>query len=115
MQTNEIYSEFCEFWAAYRPADKFANRRSCTFSQWLQRSPPARRAMLDTVRRSSVNPDRNPYFWVQDYTEPVPKNWNGTREGGRMLASGEAAIAFHKGKAGVYTITDIEWYGLSRP
>jgi len=115
MQTNEIYTEYCEFWEKYRPADKYANRRSCTFGQWMKRSRQARRAMLETVRRSSVNPERNPYFWVQDYPEPVPRDWNGSREGGRMLASGEAAIAFHKGKAGVYTIADIEWYGMTRP
>ena len=115
MLTNEAYTQFCEFWTAYRPADKYANRRSCTFTQWLQRSAPARNAMLQTVLRGSVNPDRNPYFWVQDYPEPVPKNLNGTTKGGRMLDSGEAAIALYKGKAGVYTIEDIEWYGLTRP
>lgn len=112
MLTNEAYTQFCDFWTAYRPADKYANRRSCTFSQWMQRSPPARRAMLRTVQHGSVNPDRNPYFWVQDYPEPVPKNYNGTREGGRMLESGEAAIAIYKGKAGIYTRQEAEDFGM---
>ena len=68
--------------------------------------------MLHTVLHGSVNPDRNPFFWVQDYPEPVPKNYNGTREGGRMLESGEAAIAIYKGKAGIYTRHDAEDFGM---
>ena len=55
MLTNEAYTQFCDFWTAYRPADKYANRRSCTFSQWMQRSPPARRAMLHTYRNALYN------------------------------------------------------------
>ena len=112
MLTYEIYTQFCDFWTAYRPADKYANRRSCTFSQWLQRSPPARSAMLRTALNGSVNPDRNPFFWVQDYPEPVPKDYNGTAKAGSMLDNGEAAIALYKGKAGIYTLEDISLYNM---
>lgn len=112
MQINECYTEFCEFWTAYRPADKFANRRSCTFSQWLKRSPPARRAMLDQVHRCSVNPDRNPFFWVQDFPEPVPKDYNGSREFDRLILTTPLVTAEYKGKFGIYTLDDATAYNM---
>ena len=108
MLTNEIYTEFCEFWAEYRPAEKYANRRSCTFGEWLKRSPPARKAMLAAVKKNSINPERNPYFWVQDYPEPVPKDWNGSR----ILPDEPLVRALYKGRGGLYTHRDAEMYGM---
>jgi len=112
MEINESYTQFCEFWTAYRPADKYANRRCCTFQQWLKRSPPARKAMLEHVERNTVNPDRNPFFWVQDFPDPVPKDWNGSREFDRMIQTTQLVTAEYKGKWGIYTLDDATFYGM---
>lgn len=113
MTINQSYTAFCEFWETYRPADKYANRRSCTFAQWLKRSPPAQRAMLLHVRNHIVNPERNPFFWVQDFPEPIPKNYNGSREFDSVILTTTLVTAEYKGKYGIYTLNDAKDFNMS--
>lgn len=65
--------DFNEFWDAYHPNEiRFPRRRAATFRAWNERTPAARRAMLEQVKKEGAPEWKNPYFYVQDFPEPKP-------------------------------------------
>ena len=60
--------DFNEFWDAYHPNEiRFPRRRAATFRAWNERTPAARRAMLEQVKKEGAPEWKNPYFYVQDF------------------------------------------------
>ncbi len=70
--------DFNEFWDAYHPNEiRFPRRRAATFRAWNERTPAARRAMLEQVKKEGAPEWKNPYFFVVDFPEPQPEFLSG--------------------------------------
>lgn len=78
-------NDFNEFWDAYHPNEiRFPRRRAATFRAWNERTPAARKAMLEKVKKEGAPEWKNPYFFVQDFPEPKPEFLRGD-EGGDIV------------------------------
>jgi len=67
-------NDFLDFWDHYPVNElRFPNRKLATFSQWQNRSHAARKSILKTVMEQGAPSWKNPYFYVQDFPEPVPQ------------------------------------------
>ena len=109
MDYNQLYAEFCnKFWIYFLGADSAKGRKTATFSKWKDRIPAARNAMLQFLNEHGA-PDKSPFYWVQDFPEPVPTDYNG-----KDIPDGlETYIALYKGEAGIYSRQDVEDYAMT--
>ena len=99
--------DFEDFWQAYRPDEiRYPHRKPATYRLWCSRILPARQAMLDYIKTQGAPKWKNPYFFVQDFPEPAPTDWNGKK------ADEPTEIACCNGQWGMYTLTDIRLYNL---
>lgn len=99
--------DFLDFWEAYRPDElRFPNRKQATYREWCKRLPATQHAMLNYVKEKGAPKWKNPYFFVQDFPETSPTDWNGKR------APEETEIACWNGHWGMYTLTDIRTFKL---
>ena len=113
MDINQLYAEFCnKFWIYFLGMESAAGRKTATFKHWKKRIPAARKAMLQFLNEHGA-PDKSPLFWVQDYPEPVPKDYNGSNELYSKAATCELVIALYKGVAGIYTRRDAEDFEMT--
>ena len=104
---------FYEFWKAAKPDKQFSNRFPATAREWNRRTAAAQQAMFKHVTtQGGLPPERNPYFFVLDFTEPKPYNWNGDRRIGEMVEKGLVASAKYGDKWGMYSIEDIVLFGM---
>lgn len=95
-------SVFQDFWQSYRPDEiRFPNRRLATYRLWRTRLPAARQAMLAYVKDNDIPKWKNPYFFVNDFRDPDPTNYNGHRP-----PNEPCVIAIYKGAGGVYTLRE---------
>lgn len=113
MDHKTLYIDFCEtFWRHFLASDLARNRKGVTFEKWQQRTPAARKAMLRYLSDNGA-PKKNPFFWVQDFPEPEPTDYNGSNDLARMAENNEMVVATYNGKAGIYTRLDAEDYGMN--
>ena len=78
-------NDFNDFWNAYHPNEmRFPRRRAATFRAWNERTPVARKAMLEKVQKEGAPEWKNPFFFVQDFPEPQPVFLRGD-EGGDIV------------------------------
>ena len=109
MDFKALYVQFCkEFWDYFLPLDLSRDRKGITFEQWKRRTPAARKAMHRWLEENGA-PKKNPFFWVQDFPEPVPTNYNGKN----IPTDQELFIALYNGKAGIYTRQDAEDFEMT--
>ena len=100
--------DFNEFWNRYALSPEYLNRYFATRDIWERRTEAAQRAMLDALSAGQTETrGRNPYFFVQDFPEPEPTNYNG-----RALPPEPVVTAFYNGKWGMYTVSDVERFHL---
>ena len=86
--------DFNEFWDAYQPDEiRFPRRRAATFRAWNERTHAARKAILAKVKAEGAPKWKNPYFYVQDFSEPEPHNWNGDPRIKAMMRTGTLVSA----------------------
>lgn len=99
-----IIKEFNEFWTSLNVDEvAFPNRKAATMRQWLARSSAARKAMKDQVDKTGPPPKKkNPFFWVQDFPEPRPTNYNGMK----LKAGVRYVIAKYHGSYGTYSLDE---------
>ena len=109
MFNTEIIEQFNRFWRNYRVDETlFPRRRAATLKLWIDKHPLAREAMLKEVEANGGPKGKNPYFYVQEFTEPEPVNYNG-----RRLKSGVTyVIAKYKGTYGTYTMEEARAFGM---
>ena len=101
--------DFNEFWNAYQPDEnRFPRRRAATFRAWNERTPAARKAILAKVKAEGAPKWKNPYFYVVDFPEPEPTNYNG-----RELPMIPLVSACYKGKYGIYSADEAECFGMT--
>lgn len=109
MDYNQLYAEFCnKFWIYFLGMESAQGRKTATFGYWKDRIPAARKAMLQFLNEHGA-PDKSPLFWVQDFPEPVPTNYNGRN----IPADQELFIALYNGQAGLYTRQDAEDFNMT--
>jgi len=102
--------DFQDFWAAYKPDEiRFPNRKKATFRLWRTRSRAAQKAMLTYVTDNGAPRWKNPYFFVQDFAEPEPTNYNGKAN---MPKDVPLVRAVYNGKGGIYTRQEAEDFGM---
>ena len=109
MFNTEIIDQFNAFWRLYKVDETlFPRRRAATLKLWIDKHPMAREAMLAAVKENGGPRGKNPYFYVQEFTEPEPINYNG-----RSLKQGvQYVIAKYKGSYGTYSLEDAQAYGM---
>ena len=101
--------DFEEFWQAYRPDEiRFPNRKQATYQLWQTRLPATRQAMLAYVKDNVVPKWKNPYFFVYDFRDPAPTNYNGARS----LPKEPLVRAIYNGAGGIYTRREAEAFGM---
>lgn len=105
----KIIEQFNRFWRNYRVDETlFPRRRAATLKLWMDKHPLAREAMLAEVEANGGPKGKNPYFYVQEFAEPEPTNYNG-----RRLKPGVTyVIAKYKGSYGTYTLAEAKEFGL---
>ena len=109
MDINQLYAEFCnKFWIYFLGMESANGRKTVTFGKWKGRIPAARKAMLQFLNEHGA-PDKNPFYWVQDFPEPVPTDYNGKDIPGDK----ELYIALYKGQAGIYSRQDVEDFEMT--
>lgn len=113
MNYNELYAEFCnKFWIYFLGMESAQGRKTATFSKWRNRLPAVRKAMLRFLNEHGA-PDKSPLFWVQDFPEPTPRDYNGSPDLNRMAATCDMVVALYNGAAGIYTRQDAEDYEMT--
>ena len=107
MNTKALYVQFCkEYWDFFLPSDLTRDRKGITFEQWLRRTPAARKAMLRYLETNGA-PQKNPFFWVQDFPEPRPHNLNG-----ESLPDEPLVRAKYNGVGGLYTKAEATLFNM---
>ena len=105
----EIIEQFNRFWRLYKVDETlFPRRRAATLKLWIDKHPLARESMLAEVEANGGPKGKNPYFYVQEFAEPEPTNYNGRRLKPRVTY----VIAKYKGAYGTYTLAEAEQFGM---
>lgn len=106
---TEIIEQFNAFWRNYRVDERlFPRRRAATLRLWMDKHPSAREAMLAEVEANGGPKGKNPYFYVQEFAEPEPTNYNG-----RCLKPGVTyVIAKYNGVFGTYSLEEAKEFGM---
>lgn len=93
---------------------EFERRVMPIWTEWGMCSNAKRARILQDMSLAVMRkrkPDHwrdNPLFFVQDYPEPEPTNWNGVRQD----PPEPVEIACYNGQWGMYTLSDIELFNL---
>ena len=103
-----IIKEFNEFWTSLHVDEvAFPNRKAATLGQWRARTPAARKAMKEYVEQNGPPPKKkNPFFFVQDFPEPIPTDYNGKAAIEKLLPKTPLVCAEYKGSHGVYKLEE---------
>ena len=109
MMNTEIIEQFNTFWRSYRVDETlFPRRRAATLKLWIDKHPLAREAMLKEVAANGGPKGKNPYFYVQEFAEPEPVNYNGRR----LKPGVQYVIAKYKGGYGTYSLEEAREFGM---
>ena len=66
-----IVEEFNRFWELFAVNERlYPHRRACTLNLWMKMPQEKRSAIIEELERYGPPPNRNPYFFVQDYGRP---------------------------------------------
>ena len=71
------------FWKFFNPAPEYHNRLGATKFAFLRRSDVAQQAIVQAAQdgvHQQPNPQDNPYFFVQDFPEPLPQFLSGVEQ-----------------------------------
>ena len=104
------FIDFQQFWDLIRPDTGFQNRRAAAEHAWKQCTRDKQQAIIDWLRQHGPYPQRNPYFFIQDFRvmPKEPTNWNN-----RALKDGVKYVsAQYNGQWGMYTEEDVRKFGL---
>ena len=63
-----IVEEFNRFWELFAVNERlYPHRRACTLNLWMKMPQEKRSAIIEELEHYGPPPNRNPYFFVQDY------------------------------------------------
>ena len=94
---------------------EFRQRENACYSEWRMISEPKRQAILDELNMAAMTKKQpehwkdNPLFFLRDFPEPEPKDYNGAR----LLPDEPLVIAKYNDRAGLYTRREAEIFGMN--
>lgn len=104
---------FQTFWDLFNPTPDYNNRLAATNIEWDKCSAAKQKAIIQKLQSAPGEiAQPNPYFFIQDFPEPIPTNLNGTIQGEELLNANKAKTAFYNGKWGLYSLQDIQLFNL---
>ena len=102
-----------DYWAAIQPDAKYDNRKEAARQEW-DSHPEKHAPIMRWLKLHGAYPQRNPYFFIQDFTvraaKTEPENWNGRA----LDPKKQYVTAKYNGKYGTYTVEDAERWGMER-
>ena len=105
--------DFEIYWQTIQPDARYDNRKEASRQEWEQH-PEKHAAIMSWLRRHGPYPQRNPYFFIQDFTvraaKTEPENWNGRA----LDPKKQYVTAKYNGRYGTYTVEDAERFGMER-
>lgn len=105
--------DFNDYWQKIRPAPRYENRKPAARIEW-NAHPEKHEAIMNWLNKHGAYPERNPYFFILDFTVPrgaaEPKDYNGTPE--LESVRDHSRIACYNGHWGIYTFEDIKLFNL---
>ena len=106
---------FEDYWAAMQPDPKFDNRKAAAREEWSAH-PEKHKAIMEWLAKHGSYPDRNPFFFIQDFTVPKKKvefRSEPTNYKGKPLPSDKQVLsAKYKGEWGMYTQEDVDYFKM---
>lgn len=106
--------DFNDYWRAMNPLPEFDNRKVAARQAWDEH-PEKHQAIMAWLTKHGDYPERNPYFFILDFTPPRPKG-QPTNYRGRAIPAGiKVFSAAYNGVFGMYTQEDINRYHLTLP
>ncbi len=106
--------DFNDYWRAMNPKHEFDNRKQAAKDEW-NKHPEKHQAIMAWLQKHGDYPERNPFFFIQDFTVPRPKG-QPTNYRGQIIPQGlQVFSAKYNGAWGMYTLEDIRLYGLETP
>lgn len=104
--------DFNEYWQKIHPAPRYENRKESARQEW-NNHPEKHEAIMRWLQQHGAYTERNPYFFIQDFTVRKSESGEPTNYNGKALKKGvEYATAFYNGKWGMYTKDDIQKFNL---
>ena len=104
MDYKALYRQFnAEFWDYFLGSTQARDRKRVTWDRWVKRSRAAKKAMKNYLEANGA-PKENPFYWVKDFPEPVPRDYNGANS----LPDEPLVVALYKGNGGIYTRQEAE-------
>ena len=114
MDYNLLYKQFNdEFWRYFLGSEKAQNRKGVTWDWWLRKRSRAARIAMHRYLEANGAPNENPFYWIKEFPEPGPTDYNGSADLNRMAATGELVVALYKGAAGIYTRQEAEDFEMT--
>lgn len=105
-------TDFNDYWRAMNPLPEYDNRKVAAKQEW-DTHPEKHEAIMAWLRKHGDYPDRNPFFFIRDFTLPriktsVPHNYRG-----EIIPSGlQVFSAAYNGVFGMYTQADIDEFHM---
>ena len=65
--------DFNDYWTAMNPLPEYHNRKMAAREEW-NNHPEKHQTIMTWLKRHGDYPDRNPYFFIRDFTVPRPRS-----------------------------------------
>lgn len=110
----DLTLDFETYWRKMNPLPKYDNRKQAARDAWNSH-PNKQRAIMTWLQQHGDYPARNPYFFILDFTVPIPRG-EPTNYRGKAIPSGlQVFSAKHNGEWGMYTEADIRNFNMQLP
>ena len=111
----DLTIDFETYWNKIGGDINFANRKAATEREWA-RHPDKHRPIILWLVEHGTYPQRNPFFFIQDFTVPKKKvefRSEPTNYKGKPLPSDKQVLsAKYKGEWGMYTQEDVDYFKM---
>ena len=111
MENGELYKQFnSEVWRYFISSVYAKDRKGISFRAWVERTTAAKMAIHGYLSDygSTFVQSVNPYFWLRDFPEPEPTNYNGARS----FPDEPLVRAIYNGTGGLYTRREAELFNM---
>ena len=104
--------DFNDYWRAMNPLPKYDNRKMAARDAWNDH-PEKHQAIMAWLKKHGDYPERNPYFFILDFTTPRPIG-QPTNYRGKNAPKDPIFSAKYNGEWGMYTQADIDDYKMEK-
>ena len=102
---------FEAYWKAMSPLPMYENRKTAAELEW-NAHPEKHKPIMTWLRKHGAYPERNPYFFIHDFTVVTPTR-EPTNMNGRTLKSDvQYVTAKYNGSWGTYSMDDVRQFNL---